>query len=254
MTKGRVEKTEWRRTIAQREAALRRELRLKTIGEVAAVLSHESRNLLGALGTCSQLLKRNPNLTPEELELLDILQSGAHRLSEIIAEFSVFRVNSTRYSSIVNLHELIDETLESLSRDERWSPELVVQRTFEPGLPMITADHERLRQMIWQLLLNAGQAQGKSGRIEVATARKGTAVRIVVGDQGIGIPKHVRPRIFEPLFTTKTRAAGLGLTIVKHVVEEHGGAIRVTRSAGNGARFVVILPISSRQSGKRAKP
>ena len=245
----RREKKNGRHTAAARTLALR----LETIGQVASVLNHESHNLLGALDTCSQLLKRNTDLRADDLELLDILRAGARRLREIIAEFAFFRRDMTYHTSPVNLHELIETTLNSLSQDERWSPDLVVQCQFDPGLPIISADYERLRHLFWQLLLNAAQAQGKSGSIIVATARKEAAVCITVMDQGKGIPKHVRPKIFEPLFTTKTRAAGLGLTVVQRVAEDHGGAVSVSSSAKTGTRFVITLPIASRQTENRVR-
>ena len=246
--KPRVNKTisDPRATRSSSSADLRRQAQLETLGEVAAVLSHESRNLLGALRTCVQVLRRNPHLTNEDAELLDIIQSGANRLNEIVSQFSVFRPGKTLQLNEVSLHELIDATLALLQRDERCSSSIVVRRRFGPSLISIKADGERLGQALWHLLLNAAQAMGDRGQLDVETRSVGREIEISVGDSGPGIAADVMPRIFEPLFSTKTRGAGLGLTIARRIVEEHAGTIAAQSEAGKGARFIVRLPVGSK--------
>lgn len=222
--------------------------RLETIGAVAAVLTHESRNLLGALSTCVQVLRRNPHLTSEDTELLDIIQSGASRLNEIVGQFSLFRSAFPPRISDVNLHELIETKLAALKRDERCSPSLVICHRFHPSPITLRADGERLGQVLWHLFLNAVQAMGERGQLEVATCQIGSEVEITVRDSGPGIPTNVMPRIFEPLFSTKSRGAGLGLAIARRVVEEHAGTITAQSDGGKGARFILRLPAGSKKS------
>ena len=224
---------------------LRLQAKLDTLGEVAAVLAHESRNLLGALQTCVQVLRRNPQLTSDDAELLDIIRSGANRLAEIVGQFSVFRGGDAPQMKEVNVRELIEITLASLRRDERCSSSIVVRRRFESSLRSIMGDQARLGQVLWHLFLNAAQAMGERGQLEVQTRSVGREIEISVGDSGPGIPANVMPHIFEPLFSTKTRGAGLGLTIARRFVENHGGTIRVESEPGKGARFILRLPRGS---------
>ncbi len=225
---------------------LRRKARLETIGDVAAVLSHESRNLLGALRTCVQVLRRNPHLTSDDTELLDIIQSGANRLNEIVGQFSLFRGETPLQMREVNLHELIDTTLASLQRDERCSSSLAIQRRFDTSLQSIMGDPAQLGQVLWHLFLNAAQAIGARGQLHVQTQNVGREIEISVRDTGPGIPKNVMQHIFEPLYSTKPRGAGLGLAIVRRIVEAHGGVITAQSEPGKGARFTLRLPAGSK--------
>jgi len=237
--RGAIPKARSRAIPAPQDSALR----LDTIGKVAAVLSHESRNLLGALGTCVQVLRRNPHLTADDLEMLDILQSGGRRLSEIIGQFAAFR-RAGIAGNPVDLHALLQEILTRLCQDERCSAQIVIQRRFDPEIKFVSADADGLRQALWELCLNGAQAIGKQGTLEISTRQTGKNIIIAVSDSGRGIDPAVAQDIFEPLFTTKTRATGLGLAIVKRVVEDHRGTVLLKNASARGAIFVVTLPRS----------
>ncbi len=229
------------RTSAQAEKL--RQARIDTIRNVAAVLGHETRNLLGALETCVQLLRRNPHVTGEDAELLDIIQSGSRRLNEIVSQFSTFGNPKARKFEDVQLHELIENGLALLQRDDRCSSTIAVSRRFDAFVHNIKADREQLAQVLWNLLLNAVQAMGDQGRLEVETHRVGKEIKILVRDTGPGIPPAVLPNIFEPLYSTKSRGIGLGLSIARSIVEAHGGRIAVESKNGKGTSFIVRLPI-----------
>lgn len=224
-------------------AKLLRKARIDTIGAVAAVLSHEARNLLGALSTCVQVLRRNPHLTGEDAELLDIIHTGSRRLSEIVSEFSnCGRPRSPQFEE-VDLHELIEETFALLQRDDRCSSSIVMHRHFDPTVQYVKADREQLGQVLWNLFLNAVQAMADQGQLDVETHRVGREIKILVRDTGPGIPPTVLPHIFEPLYSTKSRGIGLGLPIARRIVEKHGGQITVHSEHGTGTYFTVLLPI-----------
>lgn len=231
-------------------AAQRRSVQLDTIGQLAGVLNHELRNLLGALGTCAQVLRRNPQLSTDDRELLDIMQTGARRLSEVAAQLAIFRGNRPRQLSEFNLHDLIDETLERLRRDERCSAALTFERRFVLRAAQIEAERDSMGQVIWELCLNAAQAMGDRGTLTVATRAARGKILVSIQDTGPGIGADMAVKIFDPLFTTKTRAAGLGLAIAKHVVEAHGGTVEARHALGGGARFTIALTARSRVSKK----
>ena len=224
-----------------------RQARIETVRDVAAVLGHEANNLLGALGTCVQLLRRNPHISPEDAEILDIIQTGSHRLGEIVSQFSAFRQAKPLRFEEVELHALIEETLGMLQRDERCPSSIFIRRRFAPSLPNVKADRERLAQLLCNLFLNAVQAMGDRGQLEVQTERAGREVRIAVRDTGPGIPRAILPRIFEPFYTTKPRGIGLGLAIARCIIDEHGGRVLVGSEEDGGTCFTVALPIKRKE-------
>ena len=217
--------------------------RMAAIGEIAAVVAHETRNPLGALSNCVQLLRMNPQITGEDKELLEIMQTETQRLNEIVSDFLAFGRPRPPYFDQVDLHELLDEMLALLQHDDRCAPSIAVVRQLDPALPKVRADRDQVRQVFWNLLLNAVQVMGAEGTLRIETRRAGRRVEILVRDSGPGIPAAVLPRIFEPFYTTKADGIGLGLPIVRRIVEEHGGRIAVDSQEGVGTCFVVSLPL-----------
>lgn len=216
--------------------------RVATIAAVAAVLRHETANLLGALNTCVELLRRNPHVSGEDAKLLDIIQSGSRRLEEIVSEFSAFGRPQAPKLDEVELHALIENTLQRLRRDDRCSPSIVVKRRLDPAVQAVRADREQLGRALWHLMLNAVQAIGDQGVLEIETRRAGRETRILVRDTGPGIEAAILAKIFAPLYGTRTRGAGLGLSIARSIVEAHGGRIAVQSKSGQGASFIIVLP------------
>jgi signal transduction histidine kinase len=113
------------------------------------------------------------------------------------------------------------------------------------GLPMVQGDAVQLRQVFVNLLDNAVQAVGEVGRVEVTAAAGTGAVEVAIEDSGPGVSDTIRRRLFEPLMTTKARGIGLGLPLVKRILERHGGSIAYAprNVPGAGARFVLRLPL-----------
>jgi signal transduction histidine kinase len=223
-----------------------RKARLETLADVSKVLSHEISNLVGGLRTCVQVIRRNPNLTPDDLELLDIVQSGSERLHEINSQLTFLKSPSPLNFEVFNLHRLIDDILMSLRHDGRCRAAIVLTHNSGPTALHVTADREKLRQALWNLCLNAVQAMGNEGRLEIETQRAAHSVRIFVRDTGPGIPTRLRSQIFAPLYTTKSRGAGLGLTIVQRILEQHGGHITVKSKPGTGTCLTVVLPMKQK--------
>jgi len=225
------------------EAALIQKTRIDTVGAIASAFGHEARNLLGALKTCVQVLRRNPHITPEDSELLDIIQTGSQRLNEFLSQLTTFGHNHPPRFEEVDLHELIEEVLNLLQSDDRCSRSIVIRRNFDPSIHAIQVDRYRLGQLFWNLFLNAIQAMGEQGELHVETLREGAEVEIFVRDTGPGIPETILPNIFEPFYSTKPKGIGLGLAIVRRIVEEHGGQIAAHDEKETGTCFTVRLPV-----------
>ncbi|MCJ2519530.1 MAG: hypothetical protein LN412_01090, partial [Candidatus Thermoplasmatota archaeon] len=170
------------------QADLVRKTRMATMGEIAAAVSHETRNFLGALSTCVQILRTNPHITGPDAELLDIIQSGSQWFNEIISEVSALGRPSPPHFQGVDLHELIDETFAILQRDDRCPSSIVIHRQFDPSLQKVQVDRDQLGQVFRHLFLNAVQAMGDQGQLQVQIQRVDSQVKIFVRDTGPGIP------------------------------------------------------------------
>jgi signal transduction histidine kinase len=229
--------------IVDAQAQLVHKTRMAAIGEIAAAVAHEARNPLGAISNCVQMLRTNSTLTGEDAELLRIVYTETQRLNEIVSDFLAFGRPKSPQFQAVDIHEVVETTLTLLRRDDRWPTAITVLTKFDAALPALHADRDQLRQVLWNLFLNAAQAMGDNGELRVETTHRGDRAEILVQDTGPGITSSLLPRIFEPFFTTRAGGTGLGLAIVRRIVEEHSGQIRVDSEAGAGTCFVLTLPI-----------
>lgn len=234
------------------QAQLVRKTRMAAMGEIAAAVAHETRNPLGALSNCVQLLWKNPHLTGEDAELLDIIRTESQRLNEIVSDFLAFGRPRPPHFQEVDLHELIDETLALVQRDDRCSSSILFSRQFDSFLQKVRADRDQLRQVFWNLLLNAVQAMKEKGTLHVESRNTATGVAVLVRDTGPGIPRTVLANIFEPFYSMRPGGTGLGLAIVRRIVEEHGGQITVDSQEGVGTCFALSLPLSGKASDLQA--
>ncbi len=225
------------------QAELVRKTRAAAMGEIAAAVAHEIRNPLGALTSCTEVLQMNPHISGEDAEHLDTIRVETRRLNEIVSEFLVFGHPRPPQFEGVDLHELIDETLAILKHDSRCSSSIVFLRQFDPSLQEVPVDRDQLRQVFWNLFLNAVQAMKEKGELQVETHRLDSYLEILVRNTGPEIPATVLPHIFEPFYTTKSGGTGLGLAIVRRIVEEHGGQIAVDSQQGVGTCFVLSMPL-----------
>jgi signal transduction histidine kinase len=236
------------RDLMNAQTELVRQTRMAAMGEIAAAVAHEARNPLGALSNCIQLLRGNPDITGEDAELLTIMQSESKRLNDIVSDFLAFgRPRAPRFAP-VDLHELINETWSLLQRDDRCSDTIGFERRFDLELGDISADRDQLRQVFWNLFLNAVQAMRDEGALTVETRRTEGLVEVHVRDTGPGIPAGVLPRVFEPFVTTKAGGTGLGLAIVRRIVEDHGGRITVSAHEGEGTDVMLSLRVDTSAS------
>ncbi len=221
---------------AQRELVVRE--RLAAIGEFAAVVAHEVRNPLGAILNAVALLRRTVE-GPEAPGLVDIVGEESSRLSQIVSDLIDFaRPNppTFRDESLVRIVECAIEGVRASHPHARF----VLIADEAPAL--VRLDARLMRQAMVNLLVNAVQASPSGAEVRIVVAREEDRARIALADRGEGIVDTTR--IFEPFFTTKPTGTGLGLSVVRRVIEAHGGEVRVESSPGLGSTFVVFVPTS----------
>jgi signal transduction histidine kinase len=175
--------------------------------------------------------------------LLGEAGTACRRISDLVGAVKSYSYMDREARQVVDVRQGLEDTLTILKH--RWPPGVAVERHYDPGLPQITAYGSELNQVWTNLLVNALDAIGDSGRIALATRRDGDYVVVTVIDDGPGIPQAIRSRIFDPFFTTKPagKGTGLGLDIAQRiVVAQHGGTITVASRPGE-TRFDVAIPI-----------
>jgi signal transduction histidine kinase len=220
--------------------------RLAALGEFSAVVAHEVRNPLGVIFNSLGSLRRLVRPEGDAKMLLDIVGEEAERLNRIVGDLLDFARPSTPVLRPESLPRLLEEVLAAALGENPQG--IAVVREIDPELPLVPIDARLLRQAILNVAVNAVQAMQRGGKLAVRARREGPAVRLEIEDSGAGIPEEVRHRIFEPFFTTKASGTGLGLAVVKRIVEGHGGQVAVESSPGAGARFSIRLPLEAPQA------
>lgn len=224
------------------EESLRRNDRLAALGEMSAGIAHEIRNPLGIISSSAQLLgRRLPAPAPEIGQLLDIIQEETTRLNGLITDFLTFGRPAQPRRQIVNLSGLVRRAVEHVQGvSERKGVTVVADL---PTAPLTASvDAEMVQQVLLNLLLNALDATAGGGKVVVSLGSENGKLRLDVSDNGCGIAEEIRPKIFNPFFTTKEKGTGLGLANAHRMVEAHGGEISVQSVPGQGSEFTVRLP------------
>jgi signal transduction histidine kinase len=188
------------------------------------------------------LLRREPEQSAFQEELLEKVEEELTRLKVLTGGLLSFSSSRESNSRVVSLNELIEEVLKLLRFElQRKSIELV---TDCGDIPVISADPNKLKQVVINLIMNAVQAMNGEGRVELVTRICAAEVELLVCDNGPGTPAEMREQVFAPFFTPKPEGGGmgLGLYICRNIVREHGGTIVVESRDGEGSCFRIRLP------------
>lgn len=255
--------------IRKLEAEVQKRQKLATIGQMAADMAHEIRNPLAALSGSMQVLRKELDLNEENQRLMDIALKETFRLDRIITEFLYFaRPSPLNYKSC-NLHTLLEETVRLLKNSKAYDHRIEIRTAFRKPPAMAWVDPDQMKQVFWNLSINAAQAMPEggllsisadmrnredlaehmldatlrgAGRIEEAAGPRRFA-EVVFEDTGGGIKREYLGRIFDPFFTTKSNGSGLGLAIVHRIIADHAGHIWTESQEGRGTRFTIELPV-----------
>ena len=223
------------------EEEVERSERLAALGRMAANIAHEIRNPLASMSGSIQLLADSLDVEDSERRLMDIVVRETEHLNQWISEFLEYARPREVQREEVDLAELAAEVVQMLSHDER--SQNVSLRHSQAGSGILMGDRARLRQVVWNLAVNAVEAAGKDGAVSVSVDGGIDYVTLRVEDNGPGILEEDAKRVFEPFFTTKAQGTGLGLATVYRNLVEHRGSIQVLPTEGSGGTtFVVTLP------------
>ena len=219
--------------------------RLSAIGTLAAGIAHEVRNPLVSIQTFFQLAPER--LHDEEFftTFLGMTAQEVKRISKLITELLTFARSPARTLGPLNLDETVERVVTLLEPEAR-KHKLTLRHDLAPGLPIVHADGDQIKQVLINLVLNAIQATPAGGVVSITSRpvyhRDAPFGQVEIHDTGVGIPRNRLDDIFTPFFTTKDQGTGLGLAIAHQIVAEHGGFISVDSKEGHGTSFFIDLP------------
>jgi two-component system nitrogen regulation sensor histidine kinase GlnL len=243
--------------LRQLEAEVRRGETLAAAGQIAMGLAHEIRNPLGAIRGAVQLLQRELGEEARWREYTGVLLREVDRVNRILESLLDLGRPVTLRPVPLNVHQLL-ERVALLAGEMAAARGVQIVRRYDPSLPPILADEDRIVQVFHNLVRNALEAMPRGGRLTLITRLsmdplfakvdlgrgQRTMAEVQVVDEGEGIAPGARARLFTPFFTTKETGLGLGLALCHRIVEEHKGAIHVASEPGRGTAVSCFLPLA----------
>jgi len=222
--------------------------KLASLGQLAASVAHEINNPLAGVLTYTKLLARKISGDTLEkgtaLDYLSKMESEIGRCSRIIRNLLDFSRQTEPTLRLVDVNQVIEQVLAMVGHQAQLQNVDVV-RELSPSLPKVMADSDKLQQVFTNLTLNAIQAMSGGGRLTLRTSVASSQVRIDIQDTGCGISKENLSKLFTPFFTTKEKGSGvgLGLAVVRGIIERHKGEIKVQSEVGKGTTFTIYLGV-----------
>ncbi len=225
--------------------------RLSTLGELSAILAHEMKNPMNSIiinletlrSTIVELTKSDPEHqnASRARKYVEAIEGEIRRLDKVLRGFLDFANPSESTKVRFKINPVIQNLLDFLHLEFKQN-QIQLSLNLSDEVPPLFGSPDQLKQALLNLMLNSSQAMPRGGTLTVKTEVEGTQVRIIVEDTGVGIDPSTKDKIFDPYFTTKAKGSGLGLTIVRRVVRDHGGEIKMKSDLNKGTRFEISLP------------
>src|SRR5579863_1390701 len=242
------------------EHALQTE-KMASIGKMAAVLAHEINNPLSGILTYAKLLRRwadredgGQARRQEIRDSLDLIASESRRCGDLVKNLLTFSRVTPMNLQATDLNQVVERTVRLVQHqfDLRGAQ---AQLQLDPALPMVECDAAQIEQVLLALVMNALDAMPQGGNLWISTgvSREDGQARVVVRDDGVGIPPEILPRIFDPFLSTKEtgQGVGLGLAISHSILERHHGSIQVQSEVGRGSTFTITLPWDTEKDAEK---
>jgi signal transduction histidine kinase len=218
--------------------------KMASLGQLAAGVAHELNNPIGTIMMFSRVLQREMDQNDKWRKDINLVVQEADRAAKIIKDLLSFAKETKIRPGLVNINRLIEEALSLLVKQSLFH-NIEVTACLDPDLPTTFADPDLLKQVFFNIILNGAQAMEGKGTLTVKSRMTGSGrkIEIRIEDTGKGIPEEHLPRLFDPFFTTKEKGTGLGLSLVYSIISKHQGAISAESRIGNGATFIILLPV-----------
>jgi two-component system sensor histidine kinase PilS (NtrC family) len=231
--------------LAQKELQAKKSLALA--GEVSASLAHEIRNPLTAISGTIQVLKDELPLDSEQKKMMDIVVSESERITQSIEQFLSMASNGKRPFSNVHLSSVLEETLAILRKSGQLGDNYSIEGNYKSSDLSYYGSSHQFKQIFWNLIKNAIKAMPDGGTLAVDFTEKNDGkVLIEFKDSGGGIPEEARKRLFEPFFSGFEKGNGIGLAVVRGIIDDYDGEIKVSSEINEGTVITIVLPKSPR--------
>ena len=239
------------RVIKDLEEISRHKDQLIMLGNIALGLAHEIKNPLGGIRGSAQILRDELQL-PEQKEYLEVVVSETDRINRMLSQILSLASPQKLNSKPINIHKVLEEII-LIEKKSSTIKRVIFISDYDPSLPPVEADEDKLKQVFINLIKNSIDASPKNGEIRVMTrihkdyeiktsGPSKNFILVEIEDQGSGISEDNQGQIFAPFFTTKKKGTGLGLAISLKIIEDHQGKIKVISRPGKGTSVQVFLP------------
>ncbi|MBU6399559.1 MAG: response regulator [Verrucomicrobia bacterium] len=238
------------------EQQLRQAEKLSALGQMISGVAHELNNPLAVIKGYLELILAHHDLPAKTRADLEKVAQESSRAGKLVRNFLSFAREQPAHRELINFNEYIQRVID-LRKFDFMAAKVEPATELDPDLPKTVADPDQIQQVLIILVSNALQAMAEAhrpGRLKITTQRRDQNLRILVEDDGPGVPKHIQNKIFEPFFTTKEvgKGTGLGLSLAHSILTEHQGRITYQESTLGGAAFVLELPIVNPQPQETA--
>jgi hypothetical protein len=231
---------------------------LATMGELAAGVAHEIRNPLAGIAGAIEIIGKDFPKDHPDREIMDDLRQEVQRIEKVLNDLLAYARPKAPQFGVADLKETVVRTLQ-FGRQQIGTKNVEFSVQIPSPLPRFRMDHEQLHQVLLNLVLNGIQAIGQEGKVTIqarvlsgaGTPSRPDFIEISVSDTGAGIPREQQEKIFRPFYTTKRGGTGLGLSLCRRIISQHGGTLTVESEAGKGSRFIIRLPM--RETTEEAK-
>jgi two-component system sensor histidine kinase PilS (NtrC family) len=235
--------------LAQKELEIKE--RLAAAGQVAANLAHEIRNPLAAIAGSVQFLKDDVVLNHEQMNLMNIVIKESERVSQSIEQFLDLASPGKQVFSSINLPAILKETLTALQASGELNSLFRLEGNFKTARAQYFGNANQFRQVFWNLTKNALKAMPKGGALNVDFLNDSKKeLKIRFADTGKGMSRESRERIFEPFYSGFENGRGLGMAVVRRIVDDYNGKIQVSSEIDKGTVIIITLPIWNKNSRK----
>jgi len=218
--------------------------RLSSLGGMVAGISHEIRNPLGIIINSAELLKKKLNHIDMPNTILHIIIEESNRLNNIITDFLNYAKPKPPNMNLCRIDEILEKNITFLEPQIEQQG-YIVKKHYDSNIPQVMADSDMLYQVFLNILINAMQAMPQGGEIQVDVNFHDDLIIISFKDKGEGISEDIKEKVWDPFFTTKETGTGLGLGIVKNIIEAHKGNIQIENRPIYGAQVIIEIPVNT---------
>ncbi|MEA3421561.1 MAG: HAMP domain-containing sensor histidine kinase [Acidobacteriota bacterium] len=238
---GNLRKTRDELRLAQKELEIKKDLAVA--GETSANLAHEIRNPLAAISGSVQILRDEMDLTGEQKHLMDIVVRESENISQSIEQFLNLASPETQTFASIDLPSVLKEILTLLKRSDEINKNYQIKGNYKTTKINYYGNKSQFKQIFWNLVKNALKAMPDGGTLTVDfTRRKKKGIQMKFADTGKGMGKEERERMFEPFYSGFDTGKGIGMAVVRRIVDDYNGKIHVSSAPNKGTEIVITLP------------